>query len=76
MINRRRVLQLSASALALQSLGLGTAAVEASADLALIQRAIPSSGERFLCLGRIFGRFPTVQFAPAVDQRVNIRRRR
>lgn len=51
MINRRRVLQLSASVLAWQSLGLGTAAVEANADLALIQRAIPSSGERLPALG-------------------------
>jgi len=51
MINRRRVLQLSASVLAYQSLGLGTAAVEASGDLALIQRAIPSSGERLPALG-------------------------
>ena len=51
MINRRRVLQLSASVLAWQSLGLGTAAVEANADLALIQRAIPSSGERLPVLG-------------------------
>jgi diketogulonate reductase-like aldo/keto reductase len=51
MINRRRVLQLSASVLAYQSLGLGTAAVEASGDLALIQRAIPSSGERLPVLG-------------------------
>lgn len=51
MINRRRVLQLSASLLAYQSLGLSAEPAPARGDLALIQRAIPSSGEQLPVLG-------------------------
>jgi diketogulonate reductase-like aldo/keto reductase len=52
MINRRRVLQLSASMLAYQSLGLKAGeAASPPANLPLIQRPIPSSGELLPVMG-------------------------
>jgi len=51
MINRRQVLQLSASMLAYPSLGLNAAPGGASGTLPLIQRAIPSSGEQLPVMG-------------------------
>lgn len=52
MIDRRQVLQLGASILASQSLGLSTAYAASAADtLTLVQRPIPSSGELLPVMG-------------------------